>query len=220
MKGNSQMFKAALTKAEFDGLGDAEKALYAEKDGHFILQVESVMLENKTLGLEDIAGLKAMVADLKAKNQKKAGQLAVFEGLDAAEAKAAIAKLKEIGDIDTAEVQAIEARVEPKYRKQVQDLRADIVKVTAERDKALEAHGRSYLEAEARRAFAHHKVLPDWQDVLMDKVRVSTRVKPMNGAFTIEVLDMSGNPRISNAQGSTDPMGVVELVSSPRTSKS
>jgi hypothetical protein len=185
-----------------------------------------VTVGNKTFGLEDIAGLKAVVADLKAKHQKKAEQLAVFDGIDVAEAKSAIAKLKELGNIDNLDdkvkerVQAIEEQIESKYRKQVQSLQGEVTKVTGERDKALESHGRSFLESEARKAFTHHKVSPDWQDVMLEKVRAVTKVKPSNESFTIEVLDMAGNPRISNAQGSTESMSVLELVGEWKTSQS
>jgi len=219
--------KAALTSAEFEALKGPEKEFYAEGDsGLYVLSVESTVVGGKTFSLEDVAGLKKAVAELIAKAEKRSKELAAFEGIDPAEAKAALAKVKELSDPDKLDdkvkqqVKAIEEQYDAKYKKQVEALKADNAKITGERDKAIEAHGQSYLVAEARRAFAAHKVLADWQDVMLDKVKACTRVKPDGqGGFKVEVLDADGTPRITNTQNSTDPMGVAELVSEFKTSQ-
>lgn len=219
--------KAALTSAEFEALNGPEKEFYAETDsGLCVLDVESVSIDGKVFALEDTAGMRKVMADLKAKNQKKGEQLAMFEGIDPEEAKAAIAKVKDLGDPENLDdkvkqqVKAIEEQYDTKYRKQVETLKAENARIAAERDKAVEAHGQSHLVSEARKAFAAHKVLADWQDVMLDKVRACTRVKPDGqGGFRIEVVDADGTPRITNAQNSTDLMGVAELVNEFKASQ-
>lgn len=214
------MLKAALTAAEFGALEGPAKELYAEVDGMYVLQVESVSMNGKTFGLEDVAGLKKAVAELKDKAQKRQEALAAFEGIDAEEAKTALAKVKELGDIENlkdgklqAQAKAIEEQLEAKYAKEVEKLRTDNKRLAGDLDKAVQDHGRSYLRSEALRVFAKHKVLSDWQDVMLEKVRAVTRVKPDGeGGFKIEVLHPDGTPRITNAQNSTDLMGLDELV--------
>lgn len=219
--------KTALTGEQYESLDGASKDFYVEQGGLYILDTEPVSVGGKVFAMEDVAGLKKAVAELKAKAEKRAEQLAAFEGLDAEEAKKAMAKLKDLGDIDNLDdklkeqVKAIEEQYDAKYRKQVETLKTENAKIVSERDKAIEAHGQSHLVAEARKAFAAHKVLGDWQDVMLDKVRASARVKPDGqGGFKVEVLDADGTPRITNAQNSTDLMGVAELIGEFKTSPS
>lgn len=219
--------KAALTAQEFEGLKGPEKEFYGETDsGLYVLNVESVSVDGKLFALEDTAGLRKIIADRKQRQENLSEKLAAFEGVDPAEAKAALAKVKELSDPDKLEdkvkqqVKAIEEQYDAKYRKQVEALKGENTKLLAERDRAIEAHGQSHLVSEARKAFAAHKVLADWQDVMLDKVRACTRAKPDGqGGFKIEVLDADGTPRITSMANSTDPMGVAELVGEFKTSQ-
>jgi hypothetical protein len=217
------MLKAALTKAEFDKADDAVKAQYAEMDGTegvYLLQLEPVTIGKRMFSLEDISGLKTAVAELKQKAEKRQEALAAFEGIDPADAKAALEKVKQYTDIESmkddklkAQAKAIEEQLEAKYTKELEKLRADNKLGQAALEKAVNDHSQTFLRSEALRLFATHEVLPEWQDVLLDKVRAVTKIKPDGqGGFKIDVLHADGTPRITNKQNSTDPMTLDELI--------
>lgn len=214
------MLKAALTAAEFNKLDDTAKAMYAEADGVYLLQVEAVTIGTQSFSLEDIGGLKKTLADWKSKAEKRAEQLAAFDGIDAASAKSALEKAKQYTDIEgmkdeklKAQAKAIEEQLEAKYQKELEKLRTENKAGQAALEKAISDHGQSYLRSEALRCFGANKVIPDFQDVMLDKVRAVTRVKPDgNGGFKVEVLHPDGTPRITNKQNSTDPMTLDELI--------
>jgi len=192
-----------------------------DSDG-FVLNAKAVTVGKRVFAVENVAGLKTVIGDLKAKNEKKADQLKAFEGIDdPASALAAMAKLKELGDIDNLDnevmkkVSVVEQQLESQYAGQIKKLKSELEMSVASRDKAMKLRANTHLETEAMKAFAKEKVIPEWQDVMLAKIRQNARCR-VNGdedSLIIDVLDESGTPRISTkSRGGADPMDLGELV--------
>src|SRR5262245_7637775 len=79
-----------------DGLDDATKALYVEKDGKFVLDVESV----DGFALEDVNGLKTALGKERTRADRAEGLNVKFKDLDPDKARAALAELEELKKLD------------------------------------------------------------------------------------------------------------------------
>jgi hypothetical protein len=219
------MLKAVLTKEAFGALDDATKGLYAESDGLYLLQVEAVTVKvgdaNKTFALEDTTGLRSALSKERSNVEALTSRVKKFESLteEPQVYLNAVAKVKEFGDFKDADAKAKaqldahKATMEATYAAENKKLRDENETLSRAKDSAIRAHAESMRDGEARRAFAHHKVLPDWQDVMLDKVRAVTRVKTNDdGTFSCEVVDADGMVRLTNKTGSTERMNILELV--------
>jgi len=226
------MLKAALTKEEFEKLGDAEKGLYAEADSLYLLQVEAVTMKagnaTKTFALEDTAGLRSALSKERTSVEALTGKVKKFEELtdEPHVYLDAVKKVKEFGDFKDADARAKaqldahKAQLEATYANDIAKLKSENQGLAQARDKAVLSHAESVRDGEARRAFAQHKVLTDFQDVLLDKVRAATRVKTNeDGTFAWEVVDENGMARLTNGAGSTEKMSIAEFVGTFKNSQ-
>ncbi|MBF0481702.1 MAG: hypothetical protein HQK81_12350 [Desulfovibrionaceae bacterium] len=183
-----------LTLENLDGLNEAQKPLYVERDGKFHLDVD---------GIEDTSGLKsALEKERTARRdfEKKYGQLKDVDPEEYARLK------KEAEDRATADAEKkgqfddLRARLVEKHKA---ELDAVTGKVTAMQS-ALEKH---LVDAVATAAIAEAKGVPA---LLLPHVKASVKVVEVNGQYTVQVVDANGNERIMDGKGT--PMTIADLV--------
>lgn len=216
------MLPAILSKEKHSALDPIVQKEYKEQDdGSFILDVGPVRAdENTFFALENVGGLKKTLADYKARNTTKAEQLKKFEGIEDPEAAlAALAKLDELGDVSNLDdkvaekVELIKQQLEQKTAKLIEKLTKEKDTSAATVSRVRQLREKDYLRAEAARAFAKHKVIPEFAEVLMAKVVAEATCKTgEDEALSIQINDLAGNARISNAVNSTENMTLDELV--------
>lgn len=194
--------KAVLTT--LDGVGDDIKKLYVEKDGKFILDVESVA----GWSLEDVGSLKSALAK---------------ERNSARELKDAIGKLGDVKPDDVASMVTeldrlrkakpgdLEAETVKSHIKQLTDKHTKEVTTRDERIKSIMSQLERTLKTEAAtRAIAEKKASVP---LLLPIVERQIRMRELqDGRFVTEIVDDSGNPRITSRSGSQDPMTLSELI--------
>jgi len=204
VSGVPEALRTYYTKIEGDDAGDLA--------GKFRLTVEGA----HGYSLDAVEGLKSALSSEREGKKGLETKLKDFEGLDAKAAKAALAKMKKLGDLDPAQeadriagekVEAIKAQLVEAYE-------TDKTKLT-DRTKTLENElKRILVDNEALAALAKHK---GNTELLTRVVTDRLRMTETNGKFGVEVLDANGNPRIKDAKGS--PMTVEDLVLEMRANK-
>lgn len=201
-------------KAILDKLDDAPEALrehYAEKDGKFVLGVESV----GGYALEDVTGLKSALGAERTSREALERQVVKFKDLDPEKARDALTKLAEFEKLDpTAEADKIAN-----------------TKFEAAKTQLLEKHGSELGSRDERighltktvdvlvreqRATAAIADAKGSVDLLLPHVLSATRTVEKDGKFITEVVDAAGNVRIGDAQG--NPMTIAALVAEMRES--
>lgn len=219
------MLDAVISKEVLSKLPEAVQTEYKEMEGaegSYILDVKPTRVNAETLiSMENVGGLKKVIADYKARNDKKTEALKKYEAIEDPEAAlAAMKKLAEIGDYDNLDdkvkeqVDIVSTQLESKYQKQIEKITAERDKVTANAKKLGTLRQREFIKFEATNAFAKHKALPEFMDVLLQKVLTSTKVRQTaDEKLAVDIMDESGNARITNKINSTDPMSLDELVS-------
>lgn len=200
--------KAIVSEAEFGALGEAMQAEYTkQEDGRFLLKVDAV----DGFSLENVEGLKNTVATLRQEVGDGKTKLKSFEGLDAAKAREAIAKLEEMKDwtpeqkvkeqIDAA-VKEIKSKAETDLagaNETAQTLRAQLQKVL--------------VDNAARTALGKMKLIDGVDvDLLMPHIHQAVAVKEVDGQQVVRVRGEAGGDRVTMKQGSTEPMGLEEFV--------
>lgn len=205
--------KAFLTTAEYEGLSAEQKGMYAKAPdgggGDYMIQLSGLP---DGWALENVAGLKASVSSARGERDAAQKQLKVYaddEGvfLDAKTARDALAKVGDLANMtpnDKAKAaqDAAIAQVTEKYEKQVKDGTAR----TETLQKALEA---AIIDASLTAAINAHG---GNVELLRPALRPKLAMHEDDGTFTSRVLGDDGNPRLTMKTGSTDHMGVEEMV--------
>jgi hypothetical protein len=192
-----------------DGVDDATKKLYVERDGKFILDVESV----DGFALEDVGGIKSALSKERDNVREAMRKVEAFKDssgqfIDPVKARDALAKVEKLGDMKPDEkmkeqLEAREKQLLEKFdaeRKALVDGNADLTK---------QIHS-LLIDSAAVAALAKKKAPVA---LLLPHVCAMTRVvKDEQGRFVRRVVDKDGRERISMKAGSTSPMDVDELV--------
>lgn len=197
--------------ASLDGIDDATKALYVEKDGKFILDVDPV----DGFALEDVNGLKTALGKERTTREKLERDVVKFNDLDPDKARSALTELEELKRLDpnkeadkiaNSKFEAAKAQLLEKHTAEVQALKDRDSQLT----KTIEG---LLIDAAATSALAEAK---GSVELLLPHVRAHTRVKETDGKFTVEVVDKDGNAKIADAKGT--PMDIKGLVAEMRQS--
>lgn len=192
-----------------DGLGPIDPKTAFKKDeksGKWVLDVESVA----GLVLEDVSDLKASLSGARAERDKLKSKVDAFGDLDPVAARAAQAKLTELGDLS-------KLTNEQKTQEAIANLRTQMEGKSAAEKASYEATIRG-LEANlhdemivggAARAMAG-KVIH--VRAMTPHIHSRLRTDVVEGKRVVRVIDERGNVAITRKQGSTEPMGIDELV--------
>ena len=196
--------KALLAKDDYEKLDSGTKAHYREEKGKYILDVESV----DGYQLKPVASL--MSALEKEREQRETLERAVkaFEGVDPAAARDALKKVGEMASWTPGE----KARErEEAIARQLTEKHGGELKSRDERIGKLMSH----LDGAVRRSAAAAAIAAKKGRVSLLLPTVLDRLKleeGPDGQFRTYVVDERGQRRITNRSGSTDPMGIEELV--------
>jgi hypothetical protein len=183
-------------------LSEAQKALYAPKDGKFVLDVE---------GAEDTSGLKsALEAERKARRDFER-KLAAYRDLDPED----YARLKrEAEDRVMSQAQtkgqweALKTQIEARHKAEIQGLEGRLSAMRAALEENLVDAASASAISQARGAVA----------LLLPHVKSAVRVSEENGRYQVRVVDADGEPRL--APGADRPMTIADLVAEMRCSES
>ncbi|ODT09445.1 MAG: hypothetical protein ABS35_42970 [Kaistia sp. SCN 65-12] len=198
--------------ASLDGIDDATKALYVEKDGKFILDVETV----EGFALEDVSGLKTALGKERTARENAERLTAAFKDIDPAKAKEALAKVEEWGNLDpskeadkiaNSKFEAAKTQLLEKHTGELTSRDERIGHLTKTVEGLL-------IDAAATSALAEAK---GSVELLLPHVRAHTRVKEVDGKFQVEVIDKDGNAKIADSKGT--PMDIKGLVAEMRQSE-
>ncbi|WP_435658091.1 hypothetical protein [Brucella pituitosa] len=188
--------------ASLDGIEDTTKALYVEKDGKFVLDVEGV----DGFALEDVSGLKTALGKERTRADRAEGLVTAFKDIDPAKAKEALAKVEEWGNLDpskeadkiaNSKFETAKAQLLEKHTGEI-NTREDRINHLSRTVEGL------LIDAAATSALAEAK---GSVELLLPHVRSHTRVKEVDGKFTVEVIDKDGNARIADAKGNAMDIG-------------
>lgn len=174
--------KAILESLE--GLSDEVKALYVEKDGKFVLDVE---------GAEDNSGLKSALDKERARARELEKQQRMWrdlgktpeeiQALVEAQRKQEEENAKKAGEWDKLKAQMVE-----KHNKQLLEKDEAIKGMQSSLEKYL-------IEASATEAIAASKGVPA---LLIPHVRSSAKVvREENGDYSVRIVDVKGDPRVN-----------------------
>lgn len=206
--------KAIITAEEFGRLPEHFKAEYKETkagSGKYVLDVSSV----EGFALEDVTGLKGALGREREAKEALERAAKAFEGLDVASARTALAQLEEIKKNPLEE--RVRAQVEAREKALTDKFGAEI----KAKDTELSDY-RTQLEAQlVENAVAAAIVKHKGNALLLaPHVKAQVRVeKDAKGKYVARVIDpATGTPRISLKQGSSDNMGIDELVETMRAS--
>lgn len=194
--------KAILTT--LDGLDENTKKLYVEKNGKFVLDVEAADGWN----LEDVTALKKALSKERDGHKTAIDQLKVFEGLDAEEARKAIEQLKELDGkpLD----KAVEERIKVREGQLVGKHETERKKLSDRASKLQQQLEHELTVSAATRALASKGANTE---LLLPHIQRHLKVVEQGDRWLSQVVDpLSGNARISNKAGSTEPMTLDELV--------
>jgi hypothetical protein len=195
--------KAAV--ATIDQVPEPLRPLYGQDGDRFVLQVDPV----DGYALENVTGLKSALEGEKEVARKRAERLASFEGLDAAAARAALDKVKALGDIDP------EKEADRLAAAKFEELKGQLLKThatemetrQAESQKLLGEVERLLIDNEALRAIESAEGVAT---LLLPHVKAMTRVRREGERFVVEVIDpKKGHARVD---GKGDPMTIAALV--------
>lgn len=197
--------------ASLDGIDDATKVLYVEKDGKFVLDVEPV----DGFSLEDVSGLKTALGKERTSREKLERDVIKFKDLDPDKARAALVELEELKKLDPAsEADKIANAKFEAAKTQLLEKHTGEMGAIKQRNDFLEGHiGTLLIDNAATLALAEAK---GSVDLLLPHVRAHTRVKEVDGKFVVEVVDKDGNAKIADSKGT--PMDIKALVAEMRQS--
>jgi len=179
-------------------------------DGKFVLNVDPT----DGFALENVEGLKTALSAERTEHGKTRQKVKAFEGIDPEKAKAAIAKVDELGDLDPKK--DVDRLVEEKVGAQLSQLNERHADELSARDKKIQ--GRDAL---LRKALVHDAALKAIisekgdPDLLLPHVLPTIHLdldEDDSGNITpkIKVIDAAGNVRIGDSQG--NPMKIEQLV--------
>lgn len=230
------MLKAVLSKEKFDSLDDVTKALYKEKDGNYILDVQKTDGYN----LENVDGLKNTVEKLRASEKVLQSEVKVaeealktaqashketmakYDGIDAEAARSALSKIDDIKNWDG------ETKVREAVAVAIQEIEQ---KAKIKLDEVVKQHSTTVdgLQVELKEsqnqlqeAIVTSKIIEAISaeggnvNVLMPHVKNQVKmVKDGHGKWKPEVQKADGTPRIGDSAG--NDMTVIQLVQEMKT---
>ena len=203
-----------------DGLSEELKKEYKEKDGKFILDVDSV----DGLVLENVTGLKTTLETLRTNERKLQQDLKnsveatkqyqkKFEGIDPEAAKTALSKMDEIANWNGDK--KIQEAIEANERK-AQAKITELIKQHTEKVELLE-NDLTDSQSQLQDAIVTSRIIEAISkeggnvDLLIPHVRAHVNmVKNNNGRWQPEVISDTGDPRIGDSQG--NPMTIQQYV--------
>lgn len=196
-------------KATVNTLNDVPETLrehYAEKDGKFILSVESV----GGVSLEDVGGLRTALSKERESRQTADKTLKAWEGLDPEDTRDRLAKYDELSKLDPSKEadRIVTERVKAWGEKEGKRLTAEIETRDQKIGKLEGAYRKVTVTQAATQAISEAKgrVKP-----LLPHVESVTRVRETaDGSYAVEVLDAAGNVRIGDSQG--NPLTIAQLI--------
>lgn len=191
-----------LTVDSLDGLDDAQKAFYVEKDGRFTLDVD---------GMEDTSGLKSALEKERRQAKELARKVSKWESLGKSDEE--IAEL--VKKAEEAALSEAERKGEwDKLRQQMNDKHATELKAredaVAKMRTTLERH---LIDAAATSAIAAEKGVPA---LLLPHVQRHVRVIEQDGEFVAQVVNEKGDPRVN---GKGEPLAISDLVAEMKQSE-
>lgn len=189
-----------LIEDSLDGVTDAMKPLYVERNGKFHLDVD---------GLEDTSGLKSALQKERERArelEKKYGHIKDVDPEEYARLKKeaedrATLDAEKKGQFDLLKGQLVE-----KHQKEIEVVTGKVSAMQA----ALEKH---LVDAVATYAIAEAKGVPA---LLLPHVKAAVKVVEVNGQYTVQVVDANGNERIMDGKGT--PMSIADLVADMKKS--
>lgn len=180
-------------------------------EGKFVLDVDPA----DGFGLENVEGLKTALSAERTEHGRTKQKVKAFEGIDPEKAKAAIAKVDELGDLDPKK--DVDRLVEEKVKAQLEQVNERHTAELAKKDKKIEGREallRSTLVHDAAlKAIVAEKGDPDLLlPHVLPSVKLDLDEDEEAGTITpkVKVLDASGNVRIGDSQG--NPMKIEGLV--------
>lgn len=195
-----------------DAVPEALRDAYVERDGKFFLNV----ISKGGFALEDVSGLKTALGKERTTREALERQVVKFKDLDPDKAREALAKLEEFTQIDPAKeadkiantkFEAAKAQLLEKHTSETTALNERVAHLTKTVEGLL-------IDAAATQALAEAK---GSVDLLLPHVRAHTRVKEVDGKFTVEVVDKDGNVKIADAKGT--PMDIAGFVAEMKSSE-
>lgn len=200
--------------AKKDEIPEGAEDFYVEKDGGFLLAVESA----NGFELVNPSGLKSALVKERNRADTAETALKAYDGLDADVARSAIEKLEgmsdELDDEATKKYEALQSQLKEKYEgekkkliekyeTEKKTLGEELTSVSSQlEDELLVSNGKS--------AIAKHG---GSIDLLLPVVKSRSRIaKRDDGKRTIEIPDTDGNARLSTKPNSMEPMDLDELV--------
>lgn len=187
-----------------DGLPDDVRSHYEEKDGKFYLQVESV----GGFALEDVKGLKQALSKEREEARKIKESLKAFDGLDASDIRDQLEELERLREsrkgpsADEIRKAAYE-QASKELKKQLDSKDSELKAMTAQLESNI-------VDAAATSAISSKN---GNVRLLLPHVKSQIRMRRTdNGSYIAEVVDPSGNARLSSKTGSMEPMSIDELV--------
>lgn len=203
-------------KAILDSVDDLDEnlqPLYAEQKegpakGKFLLQVEGV----NGFALENVDGLKRALSTERSAKEEAEAKLKDFGDLNPDEARKAIEKAERLSKIDPEKEadKIVEERVKAVREKMEAAHKAELEKLTGERDSlSKEVEQGARLAAKAA-AFDKHGAIPERRAALDAYVDRYLRTEVVDGKRVTKVVDDDGNPRIANDGTTMDVARFVE----------
>ena len=200
------MLKAILNDTPPDELSQ----FYTEtENGSFVLQVEPV----NGFSLEDVQGLKKTLSDRTERHKKAQAKLTGFGDFTPEQIEEIVKENEKLRDEGSeSHKEKINAAV-----RQMNDKHGNELKQRDEREHFLLDNIRQFaLDARADAAIAEIAIDQNAAKLLKPHVLANLGLKEEDGKFETFVVDPSGNPRLSMAQGSSELMSVEEYVDSMR----
>jgi len=200
-----------------DGLDEGLKSHYRAgtadegTEGKFVLAVDGV----GGFALENVTGLKSALGAERTARERAEGQIAKFKDLDPDKARRALEEVEQLKAIDPAKeadklantkFEAAKAQLIEAHSAELQGREQRIGLLTKTVEELL-------IDAAATAALAEAK---GSVELLLPHVRKHTKVKEVDGRFTVEVIDGAGNARIAGSKG--EPMDIKGLVAEMRQS--
>ena len=202
--------KAVVNNEEFQGLDPMIQAEYVERDGRYILDVQTVTDGRSVYALEDVGGLKSALGTQKTRVQQLTQQLDEYKDIDPNKAREALSKYDEIANFNPDEkakeqIEAIKSQLTSKFGKEKSEWENENKFLLSQVEKLL-------IDAKAS-ALLNTKSLKGNATLLLPHIRNRTKVvRGENGDFITQVIDENGNVQISPKSNSTAPMTIDELL--------
>ena len=199
---------------------------YTEVNGMFLLDVD----EAEGYKLDNPSQLKKTIQDVRKERDEAQAALKSFEGIgDPKAALEAMAKLKELGDIEGMDLSEkikegvaqhkadLTTKFENDRLKLEQKSKQDLDSLQGRYDTLFSQYQKTVVDSAARRALQEHGGNPE---LLLEKILARSKAK-INDDGTVDVFLQGddGHPMMSGEPGNTDNMSIDEYVRSLKNNK-